>query len=338
MRLNRLSRRFFVASGATFATIGLVRIPARAAQFSWRCGDGHTGSHPLNTRLQQAFARIRTETKGDLDIKLFPNSLLGGDPAIAQQVRLGALEMIAETGNIFDTVVPAAGIDAVPFAYANYEVAHRAFDGSLGAMIRNEFNAKGLFAFERIYDSGFRDICMSTKPIRTVDDLQGVRLRVPTSKIFVDTFRSLGASPTPVAYAETYSALQTHVVDGAENPLSGMEDLKFYEVQKFVSLSHHQLANFWILVNKEKWTSLPSNFQDIMAKHINAGALLQRNDFGVLERSVRDRLVAHGMIFNDVDINSFRAKLKTSGFYARWRDEFGAPVWRELEKFSGPLA
>jgi TRAP-type transport system periplasmic protein len=327
-----------VSGALTFASVAFVRAPARPAQFSWKCGDGPSGAHPVNTRLAQAFSRIRAETQGALDIRLFPNSELGDTTSMDSQLRLGALEMMAEVADLFDGLIPVASIGAVPFAFPNYEVPHRAFDGSLGDMLRKEFLAKGLFAFERIYDSGFREITTSTKPIRTVNDLQGVKLRVTPSKFRLDIFRSLGASPTPINYSEVYSALQTHLVDGEENPLSGIEDLKFYEVQKYCSLSHHLWACFLILVNRERWDSLPANFQEIMRKHINAGALLQRNDFTALERNVRERLTGRGMIFNDVNIDSFRTKLKVTGFYSRWRDTWGTAAWNELEKYTGPLA
>jgi TRAP-type transport system periplasmic protein len=326
-----------VLSAGAVATAGFVRTPARAAQFTWKCGNGASATHPLNVRLDEAFSKIRTETGGQLDLKLFPNSQLGGDTGMVSQLRLGALETMAQVGELFDSLIPVASINSVPFAFSNYEVPHKAFDGSLGALLRYEFLAKGLFAFDHVYDSGFRQFTTSTKPIRTVDDLQGMKLRVTPSKFRLDVFRSLGASPTAVNYAEVYSALQTHIVDGEENPLVGIEDLRFYEVQKYCSLSNHIWGTYWFLVNKEKWDSLPRTFQAIMRKNINAGALLQRRDFATVERNVRDRLTRHGLLFNDVDVASFRQKLRASGFYARWRDEWGAAAWSELEKYSGPL-
>ena len=97
-------------------------------------------------------------------------------------------------------------------------------------------------------------------------------------------------------------------------------------------------GRFWILVNREKWESLPRDFQDVMRKHINAAALVQRTDMIALDKSVRSRLSRFGLIFNEIDAGSFRAKLKASGFYARWRAEWGPGVWSELEKYTGPLA
>ena len=116
-----------------------------------------------------------------------------------------------------------------------------------------------------------------------------------------------------------------------------VEAQKLYEVQKYVSMSNHQMTYFWVLVNREKWIGLPRNLQNIMRKHVNAGALLQRNDIALLEKSVRERLTGRGMAFNEVDIASFRTKLKVTGFYSRWRDTWGSSAWSELENYSGPL-
>ena len=325
-------RNFASIAGTALAAPAVIRTPARAATFSWKCGDGPSATHPLNTRLAEAFAKIREETKGELDIRLFPNSQLGNNVSMISQLRLGALEMMAEVGDDID-FAPIASIDNVPFAFPNYDVAHQAFDGALGAIVRSALLSQGLVAFERTFDSGFRQITTSIRPVRTADDLQGLKIRISPSKFRIDVFRSLGASPTPVAYNETYTALQTHLVDGEENPLSGIEDLKFYEVQKYCSLSNHMWACFWALVNKDKWDSLPRTFQAIMRKHVNAAALLQRRDFTALERDVRDRLTKRGMIFNDVDVATFRTKLKAAEFLyalARHVGECGVGRAREV--------
>ena len=333
------SRGRFIATGAAaLASINVVA-SARAAQFTWKCGSEPVASLPLNVRLVEAFNKIKAATNGQLDITLYPNSSLGSGPSMISQLQLGALECLCEAGGQFDTVVPIAAMENVPFAFPNYETAWRAFDGDLGNAIRNEFAAKGYLIVGKVWDSGFRVFTTSPKPIRVVDDLDGMKMRVPPSKFRVDAFKSLGASPTPVAYAEVYTALKTHVVDGQEGPLVFVDAQKFFEVQKYCSVSNHMWGAFWVFFNKDKWASLPANYQDLVRKTLDATALVQRQDDKRLDLTERQEADGNlGMQFNDVNGATFRARLKSSGFYARWRTEWGTTAWNALEKYSGPLA
>jgi TRAP-type C4-dicarboxylate transport system substrate-binding protein len=212
-------------------------------------------------------------------------------------------------------------------------------DGDLGKMIRDAFPAKGLYMTEAVYDAGFRHFTSSAKPIRSAADLQGLKLRIPISKLYVDTFRSLGAAPATVVGGQLYAALQTHLVDAQETPLLFIESQHIYEVQKYCSLSHHMWTSYWIVFNLDKWQSLPRNLQEIARKHLNAGALVERRDSVALETSLRDKLRRQGLtIVENVDVASFKSKLATSDFYSRWKNEYGATAWGTLEKYSGKLA
>ncbi|HEX3465397.1 MAG TPA: TRAP transporter substrate-binding protein [Candidatus Elarobacter sp.] len=333
-----VSRRAFTAAAAAFATIAFVRAPARAAAITWKCGNESPADIPLNLRLSEAFAKIRAETNGQLDIQNYPASALGSGASMISQLRLGALEMMAQAGGQFDSLVPLAAVENMPFAFPNYETAWRAFDGELGNLVRSALSAEGFYIFDKVYDSGFRQFTTSTKPIANVDDLRGMKIRVPASKFRVDAFRSLGASPTPISYNEIYTALQTHVIDGQEGPLVFIDGQKFYEVQKYCSISNHMWGTFYVLVNREHWDGLPRKFQDVMKKHINGAAMLQRRDDERLDETLVAKLTARGMVFNKADAASFRARLKSSGFYARWKQAWGPKLWDALEKYSGPLA
>ena len=133
----------------------------------------------------------------------------------------------------------------------------RAMDGDLGKVIRDDIAAKGgVVCLDRIWENGFRDITTSTKPIHIVGDLAGLKIRVSPGKIRIDTFQSLGASPTPIALSELYTSLQTHVVDAQENPLILINQQKFFEVQKYVSLSEHIWSGYWSLVNQDVWNKM----------------------------------------------------------------------------------
>src|SRR6202023_101996 len=126
---------------------------------------------------------------------------------------------------------------------------------------------------DKIWDNGFRQITTSTKPIVTPADLQGMKIRVPVSALWTSLFKSLGASPTGINFAEVYSALQTKLVDGQENPLAIIYAAKLYEVQKYCSLTNHMWDGWWFLANKAAWDKVPATIQEIVAKRINEAAL-----------------------------------------------------------------
>ncbi|MFY9781508.1 MAG: TRAP transporter substrate-binding protein [Candidatus Baltobacteraceae bacterium] len=333
-----VSRQGFITSAAAaFASIGAIA-PARAAEFNLKWAVDVPPEHPITVQAVEAFARIKAATNGRVQIKAFPASVLGADPQMLAQLRSGALEMLALPGAFLNAVVPVASIENVAYAFRDRDEAFRAMDGDLGAVIRNAIQAQGIHVFEKILENGFREITTSTKPIRNVADLAGLKIRVSPGKIRIDTFQSLGASPAPIALSELYTSLQTHVVDAQENPLLLIEQQKFYEVQKYVSLSHHIWSGYWNLVNQDVWNKFPPDVQKIVARELNLGALRARVDTDLLTRSTRDKLTRRGMAFNEVDIPSFKAKLVASGYYQRWKAEFGPTAWAALEKYANKLA
>ncbi|MBV8151411.1 MAG: TRAP transporter substrate-binding protein [Candidatus Eremiobacteraeota bacterium] len=330
-----MKRKTFAAG---LASIAIVPRPAGAAQFKWKYGSDLSADHPISVRAVQAFGRIRKETGGAVDIASYPNSVLGSDPQMLTQLRSGALEMLAYAGGILDVVVPLASIENVAFAFHRREAAFAAMDGDLGALIRAQIVEKGMIPLERVWENGFREFTTSTHPIRTVDDLAGLKIRVSPGKLRFDTFRSLGASPTPIAPNEVYTAMQTHIVDGQETALLYMATQRYYEVQKYCSLTNHIWSGYWNLINADKWNALPPNYQRIVRTALNDAVPLQRADNAVQNRSIEDKLRRLGMIFNTTTPTSFKAKLVASGYYGRWREEFGEKAWAALEKYSGKLS
>lgn len=332
-----VSRQGFVlGTAATLASIGIIT-PARAADFDLKYGHDLPQEHPVNVRSVEAFARIKKATKGRVQIKSFPASVLGSDPAMISQLRTGAVDMLAMPGAFLNAIVPLASIENLAYAFPNRDTVFRAMDGELGAVIRDEIASKGMVCLPKIWENGFRDITTSTKPIHNVNDLAGLKIRVSPGKIRLDTFQSLGAAPTPIALSELYTALQTHVIDAQENPLLLIDQQKFYEVQKYVSLSEHIWSGYWTLFNQDVWNKMGKEIQGIVTREMSAATLAARNDNVNLNRSVRDKLTRRGMKFNDVDKNSFKQKLVEAKYYERWKAEFGPKAWAALEKYANKL-
>lgn len=332
---SRLDRRHLLAGTAAAVTVFSIGRARAAADFSYKFATNVPDTHPLNIRLTETCERIRKESNGALDIQLFPNNQLGGDTDVLAQLRSGAVEFFTLSGVILSTLVPVASISGIGFAMPDYDTVWKAMDGELGGMIRGEISKTNILAMDKIWDNGFRHITMGPKPIRTPDDLKEVKMRVPVSPLWTSMFRAFGASPVSVNAAEMYSALQTKIADGQENPLAAIWNTKIYEVQKYLALSGHMWDGYWPLANKRAWGALPRDLQTLAAKHLNQGALDQRADLATLNVSLRKDLEAKGMIFNDVEKGAFRDKLRQAGFYKEWRDRYGEANWKLLERTTG---
>ena len=211
-------------------------------------------------------------------------------------------------------------------------------DGELGAHIRQQIAKANILAMDRIWDNGFRQITSSSKPIAAPADLKGFKVRVPVSPLWTSMFKALEAAPTSINFAEVYSALQTKIVDGQENPLAIISTAKLYEVQKYCSMSNHMWDGFWFLANKRAWDRLPPELQTIVARHVNAAALKERTDVAELNTGLQKELAAKGMQINQPDPAAFRDQLRKAGFYAEWKAKYGDEAWALLERSVGKLA
>ena len=326
---------------ATLSSLPLAAIrsrPAAAAEFSYKFANNLPATHPLNLRLAEAAARIREGTDGRVELRIFPNNQLGSDTDVLGQLRLGAVEFFTLSGLILSTLVPPAAINGVGFAFRDYAQVWAAMDGKLGAFVRAQIAKHGLLAMERIWDNGFRQTTTSTKPIATPADLAGMKLRVPVAPLWTSMFKALGAAPTSINFSEVYSALQTHVADGQENPLAVIFTAKLYEVQTYCSLTNHMWDGFWLLANRRAFDRLPQDAQQVVAREFDRAALDQRADVARLNAELESKLAAAGMRFNAVDPSGFRARLRESGFYKDWRGRFGDEAWGLLESTVGALA
>jgi tripartite ATP-independent transporter DctP family solute receptor len=339
----KITRRRFVARAATGAAVaiaapGLLTGRARAAEFSLKYANNLPVSHPMNTRAQEAAAKIKAESKGRVEIEVFPNNQLGGDTDMLSQVRTGAIDYFTLSGLILATLVPVASINGIGFAFKSYDQVWAAMDGELGSHVRAAVAKAGLHSLDKIWDNGYRQITSSTKPINTPDDLKGFKIRVPVSPLWTSMFKAFEASPASINFSEVYSALQTHIVEGQENPLAIIETAKLYEVQKYCSTTNHMWDGFWMLANAGSWAKLPPDLQEIVARNFNEAALNERADVAKLNASLADSLKAKGMAFNVPETEPFRAALRKAGFYAEWKGKYGAEAWALLEKYAGSLA
>ncbi len=337
MALSITRKRFLL--GAAAAGTAAAILPARAARRSViRFGLDLTADHPTTVNAVAAAKKIKDATNGEVDVQVFPSSQLGDDTHMLSNLRSGAMQMMAIGDNILATLVPSAAIDNIGFAFKSPEMAWKALDGKVGDIVRADIEKTGLHPMTRIWDEGFREVTSSTKQISTPEDLHGFKIRVPPSPISLSLFQSLGAAAVTINAAELYTALQTHVVDGQENPLGNIETMKLDQVQKFCSLTNHMWVGYWLLVNGPFWTGLPEEHRKIVGDTFDAQAVEQRAANQKLDASLEAVLKKQGMAFTTPDTTAFQAVLTKAGFYKNWQAKFGTPLWSALESVTGPLA
>lgn len=323
------------AAAAASLTAGPFMRRARAAEYTFKVAHPLAANHPTHLRLKEAADNILKDSDGRLELRLFPNNQLGGEVDLLNQVRSGAVEIFVVGGLIASSVVPMAALDGVGFAFKDSASVMKGMDGALGQTIRAALMQANLYAPATIWDYGFRQITSSVHPIKTVEDVANMKIRVPGAAAYVDLFKALGAAPTSIQFNEVYPALQTKIVDGQENPLGVILTSKFFEVQKFCSLSNHIWQGNWVLVNGRVWRGLPAKLQEILEKRLNQAGLAQRQDLAGQTQSYIDTMTKAGLQFNPVDAESFRRKLTSAGYYTEARRKFGDPAWKVLEEAAG---
>ncbi|MCE4547272.1 MULTISPECIES: TRAP transporter substrate-binding protein [unclassified Caballeronia] len=335
---RRMVLKASVAAGITAGFAAILPRGVRAAEFNYKFATALDAGHPLNKRAGEALERIRAATSGRVDIKLFPANQLGSDADTLSQTRSGAVEFMTLGHGNLGNYVKSSGIASTGFAFTNYEQVWKAMDGALGAKIRDDVNRTGrIVAIGGLWDNGFRQVTSSLRPVRSPADLAGLKLRVPPNPAYTSLFSALGAGPTPLNYNELYSALQTHVVDGQENPLALINSGKFYEVQKFCSLTNHIWDGFWTLANKDAWNRLPPDLQKIVQTEFARSVQDQRADIVALSKSLQADLSKRGLQFSTVDPAAFRTALGKTRFYADTREKYGNDYWALLEQAVGKL-
>jgi len=338
--MTNFTRRTVLRTLAAAPAASLIGMPhiARAAEIELKYGNNLPLSHPLNIRAQEAAERVAKETNGRVEIKIFPNNQLGGDTDMLSQVRNGGITFFTPSALVIATLVPVAAINAVGFAFADYDQVWKAMDGKLGAHVREAISKVNLYAFEKMWDNGFRQMTTSGKAIETAKEMAGLKIRVPVSPLSIAMFKALDAAPASLQFSEVYSALQTKVVDAQENPLPIIQVAKLYEVQKSCAVSNHIWDGFWFIANGRAWRGLPADIQKIVAGAINDAGVAQRGDIKKLNETVQADLQSKGLAFNKTDPDSFRAKLREAGFYKEWQERFGKDAWSLLEDAVGKLA
>jgi tripartite ATP-independent transporter DctP family solute receptor len=326
------------AAALAGASILLPRF-ANAAEINWKFTSSQPAVHPSSVRYMEAAERVKQKSGGRFEITVFHSGQLGTDIDTFTQVRIGGAQMMVLSNVITATAAPLTSALSMPFAFRTYDQVWAAADGQLGEMLREDLKKAGYLTTNKILDSGFHNITNNKGPVKTVDDVQGLKLRAPPSPIQVSTWKAIGAAPASMNFSELYTALQTGVVDGQESPASLTKTTRLYEVQKYISVTGHMWDGWYTLINPRAFGKLPKDMQDLVMAEFDQAGLDERKDLLALNTGALGFMVDKGMVLNTVtDVSSFRKKLQQVGFYKEWSEKLGPDVWRALQDISGPLA
>ena len=336
----KTTRKRLLAVGAAagvWSSIGILRYPGSAAQFSYKLANDQTPTHPMNVATTDAIKRIQEGSGGQMEIRLFPNSALGSDPQMMAQARTGAIELLQLGNNILGSVVPAAALVSIPFAFTSPKQLMASANGPLGAYISGACEKVGLRKFSNGFYGGTFQTQNRIRPINTPADLKGLKIRVPPGPIDVATFKAFEAAPTVITIAEVYTSLQTHLVDGIEVPLPTLQNFKFYEQVKYCSKTNHSGLSYMLFASAAAWQRLPKNLQELLDKEFNAAADAATSSMASQEVSIETTLRSEGIVFNSPDLAPFRQIVRGSGLYAQWREQYDPKGWEAMEKTTGKL-
>ena len=247
----RFTRRALFAAMAAVLACTAVQAQERTFKFALQNPKGH----PLEMGAVKFAELVAAKSGGKMKVNVFPGGALGGDAANVSALQGGTIEFVQLNSGILASQVKDFEVYDFPFIFANAKEADAVVDGPFGQKLHAKLADKGIIGLAYV-ELGFRNISNSKKPINTVDDIAGLKLRVIPNAINVDWVKALGANPTPLAFPEVYAALEQKAIDGQENPLSVILANKFYEVQKHLALTNHQYNPQSLIFSKKVWDGL----------------------------------------------------------------------------------
>ena len=251
---------------------------------------------------------IEQRSNGNIKIQIFHSASLGNETEILQQVQMNTVQMAIITGGPFDTFDPIVRVVNYPFLFKSNEQADQILDGPLGAQILKSLESSG-FKGLCFSENGFRNLTNNKRPVKSPEDVKGLKIRVMASTIHKAIWQDLGANPTPMPWP-IYTELEQGVIDGQENPLWVMEVYKFYEIQKYMTLTRHVYSFHIDVASLKWWKTLDSKTQDMIQKAMYEAAVFQRKQNRDNNAARLKFLKEKGMkVEEHPDIAAFRAKV-----------------------------
>ncbi len=285
---------------------------------------GHIAD-PENPYAQGAvhFAKlVKERTKGEVDIQVYPSSQLGNQRDLVEGLTFGTVDMTLTSNAVLGNFIPEISVLDLPFIFRDLDHAYKALD-TVGMEIAKQGEARGIKTLA-IWENGIRHMTNNKRPIKTPADMAGLKIRVMEQPIYITMMESLDASPTPMAFSEIYTALQKGVIDGQENPLAHIATKRFYEVQKFVSLSGHTYASEPLLISTIAWNKLNDEQKKVVAQAALDARDWQRDLCRKLEDGFAKTIVDSGKATINSDVDKAAFAKATRPVWDLYIDKFGS--------------
>lgn len=215
----------------------------------------NTKDHPQGQGVVKFAELVKAKSGGKMKVKLYASGMLGGDLQTVSALQGGTIDFTVLNSGLLVGLVPEFGIFDFPFMFNDEKEADTVVDGTFGKMMHDKLPAKGLVGLG-YWELGFRNLTNNARPITKLEDFSGIKLRVLQSPVFIDTFNTLGCNTVPLPWPEVYTALEQHVVDGQENPVTNVQFASLYEVQKYFSFTKHIYSPQSSLISKSTWDKL----------------------------------------------------------------------------------
>ncbi|MDD3139875.1 MAG: DctP family TRAP transporter solute-binding subunit [Lachnospiraceae bacterium] len=256
--------------------------------------------YPQNKAMNYFKKIVEERSNGQITVEVYTAGTLGDTRTIMEGVQLGTIEMGDIENGIMSGFVPEACIWDLPYLFSSLDQAHEVLDGEIGQQIQGLYESIGVknLAYN---DGGFRYFTNSKRPVKNVDDLKGLKIRVMESNVMINSMNAFGASPVPMAFSELYTALQQGTVDGQENPLDLIYAQNFHEVQKYLSLSEHFYYPRQYVINLEFYKSLPEDLQQLISDAAIEACQYQREESAAYIGSMLEKLKERGFEVDEFD-------------------------------------
>ena len=279
--------------------------------------------------MRRIIQEVNSRTEGRVEIQGHPNSTLGGSRDMVEGIQSGMVEMITEGPAQFASWVPLASIAEAPYIFRDVDHLNKTLNGPFGDRLNEEILKRNVRILGSLY-YGTRQLSTSKSEIRSVKDMQGLKIRVPEVKAYIEMVNSWGAAPTPITIGELYLALSTNVVDGQENPLPTFEAQKFNEIQKYIMLTDHIVCASMIFINENTWKKISPADQKIFQEAIANGIAWNNAETIKQEEGLKKSLAEKGVTIITPDVESFRAV--TAPWLIRTMEaDWGKGTWESIQ-------
>jgi TRAP-type transport system periplasmic protein len=297
-----MKRRNVIAQAALIVAGSLFAASSAMAQFSERnikITNGVNEDHPVGAGVKKMQEVLAAKSGGKMKMSAFWGGAAGGDLQATQALRAGTQEMVVSSSSPLVGIVKELGAFDLPFLFANEKEADAVLDGPAGAFFNKKLEEAGLVNLA-YWENGFRNLTNSKRAVTKVEDFDGVKVRVMQNNIFLDTFKTLGTNAVPMAFGEVFTALETKTIDGQENPFVTINTSKFFEVQKYLSVTRHAYTPFLVMYSKKMFDGLSKDEQAALREAAMEGQKVQRATIRAQDGKALADLKTKGMQVNEI--------------------------------------